>query len=297
MKINEMTTVACEERIRDVDFDSFGMIGDRGRRIFAPVGTAAQLAAAIANPDVVAVACLPEWAETVPAHMGLCVSPAPLAFVFRNHIAAWERGDYRRNALTTIAPGASVHPSAFVAPEDVVIGPDSVIGPLAVIERNSIIGACCVIGPGVVIGGNGFEVREVDGRQRTIPHAGGVVIGDRVELQANTSVTRSLFWGATEIGADSATDNLVHIAHNVKIGQRCRLAAAAMIAGSTTLGDDVWVGPNATVSNGLIIGDGAHITLGAVVTKDVVAGQRVTGHFAVEHRQFLQFFRTMRAPA
>ena len=67
-----------------------------------------------------------------------------------------------------------------------------------------------------------------------------------------------------------------------------------MIAGSTTLEDDVWIGPNATVSNGLTLKAGCHVTLGAVVVKDVEPGVKVTGNFAIEHSQFMKFFRYMR---
>ena len=125
-------------------------------------------------------------------------------------------------------------------------------------------------------------------------HAGGVRLGDRVELQANTCVDRAIFGGFTEIGEDTKCDNLVHIAHNVKIGRRCLLAAQAMIAGSVTIGDDVWIGPSAAVLSEITIGDGAYVTIGSVVTRNVAPGQHVTGNFAIDHDKFIVFLKTIR---
>jgi UDP-3-O-[3-hydroxymyristoyl] glucosamine N-acyltransferase len=72
------------------------------------------------------------------------------------------------------------------------------------------------------------------------------------------------------------------------------IAANAVVAGSSVLGERVWVGPSATISNGLTVGDDASISLGAVVTRDVAPRARMTGNFAVEHERFLAFLRTMR---
>ncbi len=67
-----------------------------------------------------------------------------------------------------------------------------------------------------------------------------------------------------------------------------------MVAGSAKIGDDVWIGPSASVSSGVEIGDGASITLGSVVTKNVAPGQRVTGNFAIDHDKFIAFLKTIR---
>jgi UDP-3-O-[3-hydroxymyristoyl] glucosamine N-acyltransferase len=287
-----------EERLeRDASIAGFGMSGDGGGGLLAPVSTPGHLEVAIKNAAIVAVAAPPALAPEVPQTLGLIVTPRPLELVFRAHCDLFDAGSYEPTDETRIGAGTDVHPSAIVAATGVVIGARCVIGPRAVVEAGTTIGDDVRLGPGVVLGSNGFEVREVRGRQRVVPHAGSVRIGHRVELQANTCVSRSLFHGATEIGDDSALDNLVHIAHNSSVGQRCKIAACAMIAGSVKIGDDVWIGPNATVSNGLSIGDGAFVSLGAVVTRDVKPGSRVTGHFALEHRQFMRAFRAFMGPS
>lgn len=293
MKLSDMALKSGEYLIRDAEFDFFGMVTACGDRLCVPANTTTLLDEALKNPGIAAIVCPKDEARRVPSHLGVIHAEDPLSLIFRNHIARFDRGEYWANAPTQIAGSAIIHPSSQIAETDVVIGENTCVGAGVVIERNSYIGADCILGPGVVIGGNGFEVRDVDGIRRTIPHGGGVKIGDRVEMQANTSVTRSLFTGATSIGDDTATDNLVHIAHNVTIGKRCRLAACAMIAGSTTLMDDVWIGPNATVSHGLLVGEGAQVTLGAVVIRDVASGEKVSGNFAINHRSFMRFFKSM----
>ena len=73
------------------------------------------------------------------------------------------------------------------------------------------------------------------------------------------------------------------ISHGVKIGARNMIVAGSVIGGRTLLGDDCWVGLSATLKNGISVGNGARINLGAVVTKNVAAGESVTGNFAIDH--------------
>jgi UDP-3-O-[3-hydroxymyristoyl] glucosamine N-acyltransferase len=115
-----------------------------------------------------------------------------------------------------------------------------------------------------------------------------------VELQANCCISKSVFGGFTEIGEDSKFDNMVHIAHNVKMGKRCFAAACAMIAGSVTIGDDVWIGPAAAITSEVDIGDKASITVGSVVSRNVAPGQKVTGNFAIDHDRFIEFIKSIR---
>jgi acetyltransferase-like isoleucine patch superfamily enzyme len=291
MRLGDLPLRADERLLRDAAFAQFGMAADAGRAILSPVSTPRHLKQALANSETIALIATPDLCADVPGQLGLIEASRPLETLFRLHCTLFEQGGYRHGLPSRIGVDPVIHASAVVADEDVTIGDRVRIGPGAIVLAGTTIGDDVVIGPGVVLGSTGFEVRVVDGRRRVIPHVGGVAIGDRVELQANTSVSRALFAGDTVIGPESATDNLVHIAHNVRIGARCRLAASAMIAGSTTLGDDVWIGPNATISSGLRIGDGAAVSLGAVVTRDVAPQTTVTGHFAVEHGLFLRMFR------
>lgn len=128
------------------------------------------------------------------------------------------------------------------------------------------------IHPTAVIGKDGFEHH----RNQQIPHAGWVRIGDRVTIGANTCVDRSLWKEPTSIGDDTHIDNLVHVAHNVVIGARCRVVAGTVLGGSAVLGDDVFVGIGARIRPGVHIGDGAFIGMSVTVLDDVAPGARLT---------------------
>lgn len=134
-------------------------------------------------------------------------------------------------------------------------------------------GDAVLIGSNNSIGFEGFGFH----KGKRIPHKGGVLIGSNVEIGSNTCIDRAVI-GDTVIGDNVKIDNLVHIAHGVKIGNGSIIVAGAVICGSVTIGENVWVGANACIRQHLTIGDNAVIGMGAVVVKDVPAGQTVAGN-------------------
>lgn len=193
----------------------------------------------------------------------------------------------------TIAQSAAIHPTAVIGAraeigEGVRIGPNTFIGPGVVIGQGgeigpgvniscAIIGAGAVIGAGTVIGGAGFGfVMGPKGLVR-VPQLGRVVIGDRVEIGSNCSIDRGAL-GDTEIGAGVKIDNLVQIAHNVRLGANCVLAAQVGIAGSTVIGARVQMGGQVGIADHLTIGDDARIAAKSGVMRDVPAGETWGGY-------------------
>lgn len=247
------------------------------------------------NPDIAAVVTTTALAKKLPGNYGVLIAENPRSAFFRLHNTLAEKTDfYWKPFPTEIAPDAQIHLHAYVAPRNVRIGAGTIIEPGVNILEKTIIGEHVIIRSGCTIGSQGFEFKRLGEEILPVAHAGGVKIGDRVELQANCAVSRSIFGGFTEIGSDSKLDNLIHVAHNVHIGKRCMIAASAMLAGSVVMGNDVWIGPGASISSEVSIGDGASITIGAVVTKDVLPGQRVSGHFAIDHEKFVSFIKSIR---
>lgn len=293
MRMADLFVEGQEKVERDGDFEIFGMVGDGGGRLCVPVSTEAFLATASSNPNVVAMISSPDLAGQVPDRFALAVSQDPMNMLYRNHQLRKEFGADIHIRPNRIAATAQVHPAAYIAETGVTIGDHAIVSPLAVVEPGTVIGNHAVIGPGVVLGGNGFEIRSIDGEHTVVWHAGGVSIGDHAEIMSNTVVVRALFGGFTRVGAYSVVDNLCHIAHNVTIGERCKVVACVMLGGSSTIEDGAWVGPNSTISNGLTIGQGASVTLGAVATRDVPAGQRVSGNFAVPHSALLKWVKSL----
>ena len=176
----------------------------------------------------------------------------------------WEMLAPGRGRDCEIADTAVIH-------DHVVIGDECRIMAGAVLLPNTRLGRGVVIKPNAVVGGDGFEIKVIGRRRRIVPHVGGVWLEDDVEVGSNTCVDRGLFGEFTWIGSGSKIDNLVHIAHRVAIGSECSVIACAEVSGSAVLGRNVWVGPNASINQGLSLGDHAFIGTGAVVTRPVPA--------------------------
>ena len=182
----------------------------------------------------------------------------------------------------TVDPGARlgsdvrVEAGARIA-TGAIIGDRTVIGENCVISNAVRIGHDCLIKPNTTIGARGFGFADgEDGIPVPFPHIGGVVIGNHVEIGANCTVVRAAL-DDTVVGDFVKTDDHVHIAHNCIIGARTKIAAGAVLSGSVTVGEDVWISPNSTIIDYGSIGDGAFVGIGSVVTKSVRPGIRVFG--------------------
>jgi UDP-3-O-[3-hydroxymyristoyl] glucosamine N-acyltransferase len=171
--------------------------------------------------------------------------------------------------------------------DGVTVGADTVIGPRAVCYADTSVGSRVVIKAGAVLGGPGFGYLSGAAGHSRIPHVGGCILEDEVEIGSNSCVDRGSV-DDTVIGRGSKLDNLVHVGHNVRIGQRCLLMAGVGVAGSTRIGDDVILAGHVGVTDHLVIGDGARIAAKSAVFGDIPAGASFSGHPARPHRQFLR---------
>jgi UDP-3-O-[3-hydroxymyristoyl] glucosamine N-acyltransferase len=295
MRLSEASSIVSVSVLRDASFASLGFVSHRSEAMLVFLESERFLEGLLANTRVTAVITTPALAEQIPPGLGIALSEIPRRdfYYLHNHLAEHTEF-YWQDFPAEIAADAIISPAAYIAPNTVRIGHRTVIEPSATILPHSIIGDDVIVRAGCVVGSQGFEFKRIGDVILPVAHAGGVWLHDRVEIQANTCVDRSIFGGFTELGEDTKLDNMIHIAHNVKIGKRCLLAAQAMIAGSVTMGDDVWIGPSAAVSSEITIGDGAYVTVGSVVTRNVAPGQHVTGNFAIDHDKFIAFLKTIR---
>ncbi len=184
-----------------------------------------------------------------------------------------------------VGSGSSIGPNAVIGPQ-VRIGRDCLIGPGARI-LNALIGNRVIIHSGAAIGQDGFGFAIGRRGHMKVPQIGRVVIQDDVEIGANTTVDRGMIRD-TVIGEGTKIDNLVQIAHNVRIGRHCLIVAQAGISGSTELGDFVSVGGQAGFAGHLSVGPGAQIAAQAGVTVDVPAKARLGGTPARAFRDWLR---------
>jgi len=209
-------------------------------------------------------------------------------------------------ASAKIGPGAHIGPYVVVG-EEVEIGANAVLLAHMVIYRGAKIGdnflahshavvrEFCRIGNnvvlqnGVVVGADGFGfAKDGVGRWHKIPQAQPVVIGDDVEIQANSCIDRASV-GETRVGRGTKIDNLVQVGHGTHVGEDSLLASQVGLAGSTEIGNNVLLLGQAGVVGHCKVGDGAIVTPQSGVAGDIEAGAIVSGAPAVEHRLWLKY--------
>jgi UDP-3-O-[3-hydroxymyristoyl] glucosamine N-acyltransferase len=181
--------------------------------------------------------------------------------------------------------------------DDVRIGAGSVLGnhcrigrgtelfPRVVLYDGTEVGERCRIHAGAVLGADGFGYATTGGEHRKIPQVGRVVVEDDVEIGANATVDRATV-GETRIGRGTKIDDLVMVAHGVRIGPRSILVAQSGIAGSTRLGAGTVVAGQSGVAGHLDVGDGVSVAAKSAVFADVAAGSVVAGVPAIDHRRW-----------
>ncbi len=258
-------------------------------------------------------ACIvaPGMAKHAPPGMALIICGSP----YKAYALVAQKFYPRPRHPGAICAGACVDPTARLG-DDVYVSPGAVIGAAAEIGSGSFIGANAVIGdhvmigagawvgpmtsiccaligdnvtlhPGVRIGQDGFGFAPDPAGFVKVPQLGRVIIQDNCDIGANTTIDRGT--GAdTVIGEGTWIDNLVQVAHNVRIGRRCIIAAQTGISGSTEIGDYVMIGGQAGITGHLKIGDGAMIAAQAGVMRDVAARERVVGSPAMPAKQYFR---------
>jgi UDP-3-O-[3-hydroxymyristoyl] glucosamine N-acyltransferase len=187
----------------------------------------------------------------------------------------------------SIGPGAVISAGVKIG-DGTIIGPNSVLGDLVTVGRdcrifaNVTVRERCILGdrvalqPGAVIGADGFGYQFINGRHEKVDQVGIVVLGDDVEIGANTTVDRARF-GKTSVGKGTKIDNLVQIGHNTVIGEHCLIAALSGISGSTRIGNYVTIGGQVGTTGHVSIGDKSVLAARTGVTHNLEGGQVYMG--------------------
>lgn len=229
-----------------------------------------------------------------PALQGLARIITPDAYYYYAQLTQW----WKKRHASTGAAASHIHPSAVVHPA-AHIHPSAQIGPLCVVEANAQIGAgsrlasrvtvgydCeigedCLLHAGVVIGADGFGFAQHAGAWEKIEQLGRVLIGNAVEIGANTCIDRGAL-GDTIIADGVKLDNLVQIGHNVHIGAHSAMAGCVGVAGSAHIGAGCTVGGGAVVLGHLSLADGVHISASSTVTRSIRQPGLYSGVFPLD---------------
>ncbi len=296
------------------------LIGDADTRIvaIAPLesagpGTIAFLAnpryrSQLASSAAACVIVAPEYRELAQSRGAAIVTPDPYLYFAR--LTRWWAARQRPAQPVGIHPTASVDATAEVGERvsigpyavveaDVVladgvglgagsfvgrgcrIGADTRLGPRVTLLCETQVGARCIIHPGAVLGADGFGFAPDRGRWEKIEQLGDVIVGDDVEIGANTCIDRGAI-GDTVVGDGVKIDNLVQIAHNVRIGAHTAIAGCVGIAGSSVIGAHCMIGGHAGVSGHVTIADGVVISGATQVTRSISRPGMYSGVFPFE---------------
>ncbi|MGE0040573.1 MAG: UDP-3-O-(3-hydroxymyristoyl)glucosamine N-acyltransferase [Vicinamibacterales bacterium] len=196
-------------------------------------------------------------------------------------------------AGTRLGDGTIVHPHAVIGAE-VVLGPDCVVHARVSIHDRCQLGARVVLKDGAVIGSEGFGfATRADGTHERIPQTAPVVLEDDVEVGANSCIDRPAV-GETRVRAGTKIDNLVQIAHGVRVGTNAFLAAQVGVAGSSVIGDSVMLGGQVGVTGHVVVGDRVKMSAKTGVTGNVPDDAFLSGYPSMDNLEWRKAFAVVR---
>ncbi len=229
--------------------------------------------------------------ETLARERGDCIVAAQPYLYFARLTQLWKRSsDSVRppgiHPSAVVDPAAQIHPSAHIGPLCVIergasIGADTVLKSRVTVGEECRIGARCLLHSGVVIGADGFGFAPNEGTWEKIEQLGAVVVGDDVEIGANTCIDRGAL-DNTVIEDGVKLDNLIQIGHNVRVGAHTAMAGCVGVAGSADIGAHCTVGGGAIVLGHLSLAEGVNISAASVVTRSIRKPGHYTGMFPID---------------
>ena len=274
-----------------------------GAAKYAPAFTASRAGVVLVSPE------LAETPGTVPSRIVVDKpQEALLSLLPRFHRPSAAAPGVHQTAIigrgARLGQSVSIGPYAIVG-ERVVVGDNAVVGahtaigdgveigadsrlyPAVTIYSGSVIGKRVIIHAGARIGSDGFGYVQRDGAHLKIPHVGRCIIEDDVEIGANSTIDRGSI-DDTVVGAGTKIDNLVQVAHNVRIGKLCLIMAQVGIAGSVRVEDGAMLLGQVGVSGHHTVGAGARLAAQAGVFGDIPAGETWSGYPARPHKEALR---------
>lgn len=279
--------------LKDTDFNWLGLTAEEyeNKKVLTFLNDIKYLKEIEQNKTIVGIITTEEVAkELLDTDYGILVAENPKREFFLLHNKLAQKDFYYSKRDNKISSKAIISEKAIIGKNNIVIEDNVVIEDGVSIYSNVTIKSGSIIKAGTVLGADGFQYSKFGEEIIKVESIGELIIEENVVIQNNCVIDKGVF-DKTIIGKNSKIYNLVHIAHDSKIGENTFITAGVIICGRVKVGKNSYLGPNCTVKNGLILGENSKVSMGAVVTKNVGDNETVTGNFAIAHSKFLKLFK------
>ena len=292
MKLSELNFGKIE---KDGEFNWLGLTAEdyQGKKVLTFLNDEKYYKEIENNKSITCIITTEEVAKKIKENKyGVILSKNPRKDFFELHNKLVKENFHFTKKENKISKKAIISKNANIGEYNIIIEDDVIIEAGVTIYENVTIKKGTIIKSGTILGADGFQyIKEKEEIIKAEP-AGELEIYKNVVIHNNTVIDKGIF-GKTYIGENTKIYNLVHVAHDSKIGENVFLTAGVIVCGRVKIGDNSYLGPNCTIKNGLILGKNSKVSMGAVVTKDVKDNEVVTGNFAIPHEQFIKNLKKM----
>ncbi|MEZ7722530.1 MULTISPECIES: DapH/DapD/GlmU-related protein [Fusobacterium] len=287
MKLSDLNFSKVE---KDGEFDWLGLTAEdyEGKKVLTFLNDEKYYKEIENNKSITCIVTTDEVAQKIEkGKYGIIISNNPRKDFFELHNKLVKEDFYFTKRDNQISEKAYISEKANIGSYNIIIEDDVIIEAGVTIYENVTIKKGTIIKSGTILGADGFQyIRNKDDIIKVEP-AGELEIAEDVVIHNNSVIDKGIF-GKTFIGENTKIYNLVHVAHDSKIGKNVFLTAGVIVCGRVKIGANSYLGPNCTIKNGLFLGENTKISMGSVVTKDVKDDEVVTGNFAIPHKQFIE---------
>ena len=275
---------------KDGEFNWLGLTAEdyQGKKVLTFLNDEKYIKELKKNKSITAIFTTLEIREKLKDYnYALLIVENPRKEFFKLHNKLYSQNFYFKKSKNIISEKAKISEKASIADYNVIIEDNVIIESDVTIYENVTIKRNSIIRSGSRIGGSACEFSRFENEVLEVFSAGTVLIDENVEVQNNVCIDKGVF-DKTYIGKNVKIDNLVHIAHDVKIYENTLIIACSFIGGRTRILKNSLIGPNCTIKNGLLLGENSRVTMGAVVVMNIRNNETVSGNFAIPHDQFMK---------
>lgn len=293
MRLSELDFGKLE---KEGEFDWLGLTAEdyKGKKVLTFLNDEKYYKEIENNKSITCIVTTEEVAKKIEKDKyGIILSKNPRKAFFELHNKLVQEDFYFTKKENRISEKAIISEKANIGKYNIIIEDNVIIEAGVTIYENVTIKKDSIIKSGTILGADGFQYIKEKSEVIKVEPAGELEVYENVVIHNNSVIDKGIF-GKTYIEKNTKIYNLVHIAHDSKIGKNVFLTAGVIVCGRVKIGDNSYLGPNCTIKNGLSLGENSKVSMGAVVTKNVKDNEVVTGNFAIPHEQFIENLKKCR---